>query len=133
VLDRLSILSIFVVSFYKSDVNIVPQSVMISFGSPCSQNISFINAFANCCAFISLRQGIKWLIFVNRSITTRIGSYASDSGMSVMKSMDIDFHGFPGTSFGCSSPYGACQAVLVLGQVSQFLTYCLIESLMCGQ
>jgi len=104
VLNRLSIPSSFVVSFHKSDVNIVPRSVMIWFGSPWSRNISFMKLFANCVAFISLWQGIKWLIFVRRSQTTRIASYSSDFGKSVMKSMDIDFHGFSGTLFGCSSP-----------------------------
>ena len=103
-LNRLSIPSSFVVSFHKSDVNIFPQSVIISFGNPWSRNISLIKLFANCRAFIFLWQGIKWLIFVRRSMTTRIVSYPSDFGKSVMKSMDINFHGFPGTSFGCSSP-----------------------------
>jgi len=114
VLNRLSIRSGFVVSFCKSDVNIVPRSVIISFGCPWSRNISLIKLFANCHAFISLWQGIKWLIFVRRSMTTRIVSYPSDVGKSVMQSMDIDFHGFSGTSFGCSSPYGACRTALVL-------------------
>jgi len=47
VLNRLSIPSSFVVSFHKSDVNIVPRSVIISFGSPCSRNISFIKLSQN--------------------------------------------------------------------------------------
>jgi len=114
VLTSLSIPSSFVVSFHKSDVNIVPRSVIISFGSLWSRNISLIKLFTNCRAFISFLQGIKLLIFVRRSMTTRIASYASDFGKSVMKSIDIVFHGFSGTSFGCSSPYGACRIPLDL-------------------
>jgi len=114
VLNRLSIPSSFVVSFHKSDVNIVPGSVIISFGSPWSRNISLIKLFANCHAFISLWQSMKWLIFVRRSMTTRIASYPSDFGKSVMKSMDIDFHSFSGTFFGCNSLYDASRTALVL-------------------
>src|ERR1700710_875305 len=66
-------------------------------------------------------------------MTTRIASYPSDSGRSVMKSMAIDFHGLSGASLGCNRPYGACRTTFVRWQVSQFLTYCLIVSLMPGQ
>ena len=66
-------------------------------------------------------------------MTIRIASFPSDFGESVMKSIDIDFHGRFGASFGFIRPYGACHTTFVLWHVSQFLTYCFILSRICGQ
>jgi len=35
---------------------------------------------------------MKWLILVSHSMTTRMVSYSSDFGRSVMKSIAIEFH-----------------------------------------
>jgi len=58
------------VSFHRSEVNSVPLSVMISCGSPCSVTVSFMRRLANCRASRSFEHGMKWLILVNRSMTT---------------------------------------------------------------
>ena len=94
---------------YNSDVNRLPLSVIISRGMLCNRMISFRNSVANCGASRSFLDGIKWLIFVRRSMTTSNVSYPFEFGNSVMKSIAIDFHGWSGTSFDWSIPYGACR------------------------
>jgi len=59
VLSLLSIPSFFVVSFYKSDVNIDPRSVIMSRGSPRSLNISLMKVSWNCRASMFFVHGIK--------------------------------------------------------------------------
>jgi len=93
-----------VVSFHRSEVNIVPLWVRISCGMLCSLTISFMKRLANCRASRFLEDGMKWLILVSRSMTTSMVSYHSDFGRSVMKSIAIDFHGRSGASFDCSNP-----------------------------
>jgi hypothetical protein len=68
------------------------------------------------------RRGMKWAIFVNRSTTTIIWVYPSDSGRVVMKSTDIDTHGEGASSKGCNKPYLACWGDLFRWQVSQLRT-----------
>jgi len=104
VLSLRSIPNFPVVSFHRSEVNSVPLSVMISCGSPCSLTISFMKRLVNCRSSRSLEHGMKWLILVSRSMTTRIVLYPCDLGQSVMKSIAIDFHGRSGASFDCSNP-----------------------------
>jgi len=99
-----SIPSCFVVSFHRSEVNMDPRSVMISLGIPCNRNISLMKSAENCRASISLVHDKKCAIFVSRSMTIRMASSPSDFGKSVMKSMDIDFHGRSGASFGFIRP-----------------------------
>ena len=65
-------------------------------------------------------------------MTIRIASSPSDFGKSVVKSIDIDFHGRFGASFALIRPYGAFRTTLVLCHVSQFLTYCFIVFRICG-
>ena len=58
-LNLCSIPSCFVISFDKSEVNMDPLSVMISFGSQCNLNISLTKSSENCRSFISLVHGRK--------------------------------------------------------------------------
>jgi len=81
------------------EVDRVPWSVMISFGSSCNLNISLIKAVAKCYMFISFLYYIKWLILFWPLMTSRIASYSSDFGRSLLKSMDIHFHGYSGILF----------------------------------
>jgi len=81
-----------VVSFHRSEVNIVPLSVMISCGSLSSLTISFINRLANCRVSRPLEHGMKWLMFVTRSMTTSMMSYPSAFGRAPMKFIAIDFY-----------------------------------------
>ena len=103
-LNLLSIPSFSVVFFHKSEVNRLPLSVMTFLGMPCNRMISLRNIVANFRAFRFLLQGMKWLILVRRSMTTRIVSYPSEIGRSMMKSMAIDFYGWSGTSLDWSIP-----------------------------
>ena len=98
-LNRHSIPSFSVVCFHNSDVNRLPLSVMMLRGMPCNRMISFKKSVANSRASRSFLQGIKWLNFVRRSITTRIVSYPSEFGKSGMKSIAIDVHRLSLTSF----------------------------------
>jgi len=104
VLNLRSIPCCFVVSVHRSEVNTDPRSVMISLGIPYNRNISIMKSSENCRASISLVHGKKCAIFVSRSMTIKIASSSSDFGKSVMKSMDIDFHGRSGASFGVIRP-----------------------------
>jgi len=54
------------------EVNWVPLSEMISEGSPWIRKILFIKAEAVSVAEGTLGNGIKWLILVNLSVTTKI-------------------------------------------------------------
>ena len=91
-----------VVSFHRSEVNSVPLLVMLSYGSTSGLTISFMKRLAHGRASRSLEHGMKWLIFVSRSMTTSMVSYPSHFGRSVMKSIAIDFHGQSGALSDCS-------------------------------
>ena len=92
-LNLCSILSCFVVPFHNADVNIDPLSVMMSLGILCSRNICLMKSSEKCCVFICLAHGRKYPIYVSRSMTIKIALFQADFGTSVMKSIDIDFHG----------------------------------------
>ena len=92
-----------------------------------------MKSVVNCHASKSILHDIKEFILVRGSMTTSIVSYLSDSGKSVVKSLAIDRQGWSGTSFGCSSPYGACWTALLRWHVWQYITYGLIVSLIFGQ
>ena len=54
---------------------------------------------------MALEHGIKCAILVNRSTTTKMESCPSQSGKSVIKSIEMDDHGRSGSGRGRSSPY----------------------------
>jgi hypothetical protein len=59
------------------------------------------------CEFVTVvLHSIKWAIFVSRSTTTKIESKALELGRSMMKSIDIEDHGFFGFGSGRNNPYG---------------------------
>ena len=58
-----------------------------------------------------LRVGVNLtshVIFVNRSITTKMLLNELDGDRSVMKSIETEGHGQRGTNNGCRSPYRRC-------------------------
>jgi len=91
-LNFLLIRDCLVVSFHVAEVNIHPLSVILSLGSPCTQNISLMDSCENCYKFICLAHGKKGGIFVGRSMMIRTASDSFYLDKSVMKPIDIDFH-----------------------------------------
>ena len=93
-------------SFQLDDVNLESRSDMMSRGSPCNLHISLVNLRARSAAVLAFSfRGMKWAIFVKRSITTHSSVQPFDRGRSVMKSMAIDCHGAYGNSRGDRRPY----------------------------
>ena len=76
-----------------------------------------------------LLYGIKWIILVKRSTTTKIESKLLDNGRSTMKSMEVEDHGFSG---GCNNPYGQCRGIFNLEQMSHVVTYSLTDFYIYG-
>jgi len=68
-------------------------------------------------------QATKCPIFLRRSIITHNASFPLLVDSAVIKSIDIVFNGWCGSSSGFSSPNGACRIGLMRWQVSQWLTY----------
>jgi hypothetical protein len=93
--------------FQKLEVSFVSLLDMISFGIPCSLNISFMNMLA---MYISLQvdlTGIKRADLLNLSTTTMMASfYLVDVGNPVMKSMEMVSHFHSGIGRGCNNPVG---------------------------
>jgi len=68
---------------------------------------------------IDLLQGIKWIIFMKQSTTTRMESNELDHGRSTMKSMEIKDHEEVGTDNGWKSPWGRWWRFFAWTQTSQ--------------
>ena len=99
--------------FQKLEVNFVSLSDMISLGIPCSLNISFMNMLAISIALQVNLTGIKWVEFLNLSITTMMVSFCLvDVGNLVMKSMEMVSHFHSGIGRGCNNHVGCrCSAL----------------------
>lgn len=89
-----------------------------------------IYSFATSLASAYLVDGIKCLIFVSLSTTTRIALYSLLLGISVTKSIDISVHGQSGIDIDQSTPSGAFRGTLLRVHILQFQTY-YISKLRC--
>ena len=78
-----------------------------------------------------LLHGIKWDIFVKWLTTIKIESKFLDNGRPTMKSMEMEDHGFFGIWSGCNNPYGQCQGIFDLEQMSHVMTYSLTNFHIC--
>jgi hypothetical protein len=99
--------------FQKLEVNFVSLSDTISLGIPCSLNISFMNMLAISIALQVNLTGIKWVDFLNLSITTMMVSFCLvDVGNLVMKCMEMVSHFHSGMGRGCNNSVGRrCSAL----------------------
>ena len=94
-------------SFITCDANCGPRSDTIPVGSPWCFHTWHKYSFAVSRVDTLLMQGMNSTSFENRSTTTRMLSNPSDSGRSVIKSVDISFQGPGGVSSGFNFPCGA--------------------------
>ena len=114
-------------------MNLESRSDTMSRGSPCNLHISLANLRARSAAVLAFSfKGMKWAIFVNRSITTHSSVQPFDKGRSVMKSMAIDCHGAYCNSRGDRRPYCLWRLALFFWQSGQDLTYSSISLIMLG-
>ena len=109
---------------HVAEVNQKSLSGMMSWGSPCSLQISRANTLARCAAvFYPTASRMKCAILENLSIITHSSSHPSESGRHVMKSMASDSHGTYASSSGDSSPYRLWRLALSCWQVGHDCIY----------
>jgi hypothetical protein len=73
---------------------------MIVLGRLCSRKMWVMNGLASPSASIVVEHGMKCLIFVNLSTTTRFISWPFEVGKLVMKSIVMSFQGHSGAGSG---------------------------------
>ena len=113
-------------TYHVSEVNRESLSEMMSWGSPCSLQISRANILARGAAvFDPTASGMKPGILQNLSIQviTHSSSHPSESRRPTIKSMDSDSHGACGSSSGDSSPYHLWHQALSCWQVGHDCMY----------
>ena len=91
--------------FQKWENNGAPRSETMSSGNPWRCSIFAKIIFVVSKPEMALEHDIKCAILVNRSTTTMMESCPSESGKSVMKSIEMDDHGLSGSGRVRSSPY----------------------------
>ena len=77
--------------------------------------------------------GMKMHCLERRSTTTRIAVCPEEAGSCLMKSMEMEFHGFEGMGSCFRSPYGLCLGTFARAQVVHEETYSLMKVCTPGQ
>lgn len=80
-----------------------------------------------------VEHGIHIEYFVNLQITTKRALNPSDSGKSVMKSIEMISNGWDGIGMDCNRPNGACRLGFAFWHMSHVATYALIARDIRGQ
>ena len=88
---------------------------------------------ANSGEVIMLSVGMKMHCLERRSTTTRIAVRLEEAGSCLMKSMEMEFHGFEGMESCFRSPYGLCLGTFVHAQAVHEETYSLMKVCTPGQ
>ena len=75
-------------------------------GRPCFRNTSHITTLTVSSLVIAFVQGMKCVILVYRSTIVKIALNPFETGRSVIKSREVDYHGLIGNGNGSNKPYG---------------------------
>ena len=102
-------------------------------GTLCLEKTWRRKSLANSGEVIVLSVGIKMHCLERRSMTTRIAVCPEEAGSYLMKSMEMEFHGFEGIGSCFRSPYGLCLRTFAHTQVVYEETYSLMKVCTPGQ
>src|ERR1700731_2343711 len=103
-------------------MNPEPRLEVTCDGTLCFEKTWSMNRQANSVEFTSFVIGMKIPCFVNLSTTTKIAVKLELSGSCLMKSIEMEFHGFLGMGSCLSVPYGLCRGAFALPQITPFST-----------
>ena len=99
--------------FKNIEVNLESLFEMITSRNPCNFNISWENLFSTMGASSVVLPSIKCATLVNLSTTNRIESWwTMIFGKPIIKSIEITYHFFVGTSCGYKYPHGCWCSIL---------------------
>ena len=117
----------------KWEMNLEPVLEVMWEGTPCLEKTWRRKSLASSGEVIILSVGMKMHCLERWSTTTRIAVCLEEAGSCLMKSMEMEFHGFEGMRSCFRSPYGLCLGTFTHTQMVHEETYSLIKVHTPGQ
>ena len=117
----------------KWEMNLEPLSEVMWEGTPCFEKMWRRKSLANSREVIVSLVEMKMHCLERQSTTTRIAVCLEEARSCLMKSMEMEFHGFDGMGSAFRSPYGLCLGIFVHTQVVHEETYSLMKVCTPGQ